>query len=429
MQTISQPDSTRIESPGMSSIRPLIPLLATAGILIGGNGLQGTYIALRGGAEGFSPSVIGAIGAGYSIGFAIGCIYVARILRAIGHIRTFAAMAAITAAASLAMSLVIEPPFWFAMRFVIGICVASLFAAIESWINSMVTNSNRARTLSVYRLVDLFSVTAVQYLVPAVGVEGPTIFSLICIAITLSIVPIALADRSAPSVPEAIHFELKTVWNISPLAVVGVICVGLSMASFRNLGPIYATEIGMSVTGIANFMSAGIVGGVVLQYPLGLYSDRLDRRLVILATTMGAAATSLFLAFFAGTDAWLNIVGVFLFGAFALPLYSLCSAHGNDFAREGQHALVSAGLLFYWSMGATAGPLLASMLLDIFGPRSFFIYTAIIQIGFTAYTVRRMMARPGVPAGERRQRFRALLRTSAWFSRLAAPAEDDKESR
>lgn len=413
----------------MSSIRPLVPLLATAGILIGGNGLQGTYIALRGGLEGFSPSVIGAIGAGYSIGFAIGCIYVARILRSIGHIRTFAAMAAITAAASLAMSLIVAPPFWFLMRFIIGICVASLFAAIESWINSMVTNSNRARTLSVYRLVDLFSVTAVQYLVPAFGVEGPTIFSLVCTAITLSIVPIALADRSSPAAPHAIRFELKTVWNISPLAVVGVVCVGLSMAAFRNIGPIYASEIGMTVTGIANFMSAGIVGGVVLQYPLGLYSDKLDRRLVILLTTIGAATTSVFLAFFAGTDAWMNIAGVFLFGAFALPLYSLCSAHGNDFAKDGQHALVSAGLLFYWSIGATAGPLLASILLDLFGPRSFFIYTAAIQIAFTAYTMRRMMARPAVPAGERRHRFRTLLRTSAWFSRLAAPSDDDKESR
>ncbi|MCX8998991.1 MFS transporter [Rhizobiaceae bacterium BDR2-2] len=413
----------------MSSIRPLVPLLATAGMLIGGNGLQGTYIALRGGAEGFGPSVIGVIGAGYSIGFAVGCIYVARILRSIGHIRTFAAMAAITAAASLAMSMIIEPPFWFAMRFVIGICVASLFATIESWINARVTNANRARTLSVYRLVDLFSVTAVQYLVPAFGVEGPTIFSLICIAITLSIVPIAMADRSSPAVPEAIRFELKTVWTISPLAVVGVVAVGLSMAAFRNIGPIYASEIGMSITGIANFMSAGIVGGVVLQYPLGLYSDRLDRRIVILLTTIGAAAASLFLAFFAGGDAWMNIVGVFLFGAFALPLYSLCSAHGNDFARDGQHALVSAGLLFYWSIGATAGPFLASVLLDLFGPRSFFIYTAVIQIAFTAYTVRRMAARPGIPAGQRRRRFRALLRTSIWFNRLAAPPGEDKESR
>lgn len=151
----------------MSQIRPLIPLLVTAGILIGGNGLQGTYIALRGLSEGFSASTIGLISAAYSIGFALGCISVTRLLRKIGHIRTFATMAAVASAASIAMPLVIHPLFWMLMRFVIGIAVACLFAAIESWINAQVTNSNRARTLSIYRFVDLGSVTLAQYMIPS----------------------------------------------------------------------------------------------------------------------------------------------------------------------------------------------------------------------------------------------------------------------
>lgn len=95
----------------MSQIRPLIPLLVTAGILIGGNGLQGTYIALRGLSEGFSASTIGLISAAYSIGSALGCISVTRLLRKIGHIRTFATMAAVASAASIAMPLVLHPLF------------------------------------------------------------------------------------------------------------------------------------------------------------------------------------------------------------------------------------------------------------------------------------------------------------------------------
>ncbi|CCF18898.1 MFS permease [Pseudorhizobium banfieldiae] len=411
----------------MSQIRPLIPLLVTAGILIGGNGLQGTYIALRGSYEGFSPSLIGMIGAGYSVGFAIGCIYVTRLLREIGHIRTFSAMAAIGASCSLAMSLIIDPTFWFLMRFIIGIAVASLFATVESWINAKVTNANRARTLSIYRLVDLGSVTAAQYMIPLAGIEGTVIFSIIAIAMTLSLVPISLADRSSPTPPEAIRFDLKAVWRISPLAVVGVVCVGLAMAAFRNIGPIYGEAIGMSITSIATFMSAGIIGGVVLQYPLGVYSDRLDRRTVILWTTIGSIITGAYLSFGAGTSETANIIGVFLFGAFSMPLYSLCSAHGNDYAKDGEHALVSAGLLFYWSVGATVGPLLASLLLEYYGPDVFFIYTSVIFAGFAVFTLRRMGTRPPVPPEERPRRFRALLRTSAYFNKLAAPP--DKEDR
>jgi MFS family permease len=409
----------------MSHIRPLIPLLVTAGILIGGNGLQGTYIALRGSAEGFSPSIIGMIGAGYSVGFAIGCIYVTRLLRRIGHIRTFSTMAAVSASASIGMSMIVDPTFWFAMRFVIGIAVASLFATVESWINAKVTNANRARTLSIYRFVDLGSVTVAQYIIPTVGIEGPIIFNIIAIALTLSLVPISVADKSSPAPPEAIAFDLRAVWRISPLAVVGVVAVGLSMAAFRNIGPIYAQELGMSITSIATFMSAGIIGGVVLQYPLGIYSDKLDRRRVILWTTIGSIITGAYLTFGAGTSETANIIGVFLFGAFSMPLYSLCSAHGNDYAKPGEHALVSAGLLFFWSVGATVGPLLASTLLEYYGPRAFFLYTSFIFAGFMLFTIRRMKARASVPPAQRKWRFRSLLRTSAYFNRLAAPADKD----
>ena len=411
----------------MSQIRPLIPLLVTAGILIGGNGLQGTYISLRALEEGFSTSLIGLIGTGYSIGFAIGCIYVTRILRSIGHIRTFSAMAAIASAASLAMVLLIDPWFWFAMRLIAGICFASLFATVESWLNAQVTNANRARTLSIYRLVDLGSVTAAQYLIPAVGIDGFQLFVIISMALTLSLVPISFADRSSPGAPEAIRFDIKALWNISPLATIGCIVVGLTNSTFRSLGPLYAEGIGLSITAVVTFMSAGIIGGVVLQYPLGIYSDRLDRRLIILLATAGAMLAGLYLVFFAGNSEWPNYIGIFVFGAFAMPLFSLCSAHANDHAAEGQHALVSAGMLFFWSIGAIIGPLFASFMLDIFGPRALFIYTAAVLAAFMLYTLQRMTARSGVPASARSMRFKNLLRTSFFFNKLAARPEERKD--
>jgi MFS family permease len=187
----------------MSQIRPLIPLLITAGILIGGNGLQATFISLRALQEGFSASTIGLVGTGYNIGFAVGCVYVTRIIRSIGHIRTFSALAAIASVASIAMALLIVPWFWFSMRLAQGLCFAGLFAVVESWLNARVTNSNRARTLSIYRFVDLGSVTLAQYLIPSVGIDGFQLFAIISMALSLSLVPISFADRSSPGTPEA----------------------------------------------------------------------------------------------------------------------------------------------------------------------------------------------------------------------------------
>ncbi|MFL0694893.1 MAG: MFS transporter [Agrobacterium tumefaciens] len=408
----------------MHDIRPLIPLLITAGILIGGNGLQGTFISLRGIEEGFSTSVIGMVGTGYFLGFVIGCVYVTKIMRAIGHIRAFSALAAIASAASIMMVLVIDPISWFLMRLVQGICFAGLFAVVESWLNARVTNATRARTLSVYRFVDLGSVTAAQYMIPLFGVSGIDLFAIIAMALSLSLVPISFADKSSPAPPKDVKFDIKVLWSVSPLATVGCIVIGLTNSSFRSLGPIYADGIGMSVTAIATFMSIGIFAGIVLQYPLGHYSDKLDRRVVILVSTIGALLASIYLAFLAGDGELANFIGIFAFGAFALPLYSLCSAHANDHAAPGQHALVSAGTLFFWSIGAVVGPLIASFLMEAFGPHALFAYVIVVLTFFAAYTLARIRARDAVPTEKRRMRFRSLLRTSTFFSKLATPPNE-----
>ncbi|MDZ7874999.1 MAG: MFS transporter [Rhizobium sp.] len=408
----------------MHDIRPLIPLLITAGILIGGNGLQGTFIALRGIEEGFSTSVIGMVGAGYFIGFVIGCVYITKIMRAIGHIRAFSALAAIASAASIMMVLVIDPISWFLMRLVQGVCFAGLFAVVESWLNARVTNATRARTLSVYRFVDLGSVTAAQYMIPLFGVSGIDLFAIIAMALSLSLVPISFADKSSPAPPKDVKFDIKVLWSVSPLATVGCIVIGLTNSSFRSLGPIYADGIGLSVTAIATFMSIGIFAGIVLQYPLGHYSDKLDRRVIILVSTIGALLASVYLAFLAGDGELANFIGIFAFGAFALPLYSLCSAHANDHAAPGQHALVSAGTLFFWSIGAVVGPLIASFLMEAFGPHALFAYVIVVLTFFAAYTLARIRVRDAVPTEKRRMRFRSLLRTSTFFSKLATPPNE-----
>ncbi|MGE8103514.1 MFS transporter [Allorhizobium sp. NPDC080224] len=408
----------------MHDIRPLIPLLITAGILIGGNGLQGTFISLRGIEEGFSTSVIGMVGTGYFLGFVIGCVYITKVMRAIGHIRAFSALAAIASAASIMMVLVIDPISWFLMRLVQGICFAGLFAVVESWLNARVTNATRARTLSVYRFVDLGSVTAAQYMIPLFGVSGFDLFAIIAMALSLSLVPISFADKSSPAPPKDVKFDIKVLWSVSPLATVGCIVIGLTNSSFRSLGPIYADGIGLSVTAIATFMSIGIFAGIVLQYPLGHYSDKLDRRVIILVSTIGALLASIFLAFLAGDGELANFIGIFAFGAFALPLYSLCSAHANDHAAPGQHALVSAGTLFFWSIGAVVGPLIASFLMEVFGPHALFAYVIVVLTFFAAYTLARIRTRDAVPTEKRRMRFRSLLRTSTFFSKLATPPNE-----
>jgi MFS family permease len=402
----------------LSSIRPLIPLLLAAGILLGGNGLQGTLIALRAAQEGFSPSVVGFMGTAYFGGFLFGCLAIGRIMKAVGHVRSFSALAAVASAGSLLLILLIDPWVWACVRFVSGFCFAGLFTIMESWLNSGAPNAQRARVLALYRIVDIGSVTGAQFLIPAFGADGFTIFAVMSIMITLSLVPVSLGDRSNPVPPDDVKLDLGRVFRISPLGCIGCIAVGVTNSAFRTLSPVYATALGFSVTDVVTFVSVGIIGGALIQYPLGALSDRWDRRMVLLIATAGAMLTAFGLYFFAGDGPGANFALVFVFGAFAMPLFSLSAAHANDRAGPGEFVLVNAALMLFYSFGAIGGPFAAAFAMDHAGPEALFAVIASVYALFLPFILYRLRARTGVPA-ERRGRFIALLRTSTFFARFA----------
>ena len=408
----------------MSTLRPLIPLLITAGILLGGNGLQGTLIAMRGALEGFQASTIGFIGTFYFLGFLLGCLAISRMMRAVGYVRSFSALAAIAASGTLLLVLIIDPVMWSAIRFATGFCFAGLFTIMESWLNSGASNDDRARVLALYRIIDIGSVTGAQFMIPVFGAGGFTIFAIMSMMITLSLVPVSLADRSNPAPPEEVRLDLGKVWRISPLGSIGCIAIGITNSAFRTLSPVYAEEIGLSVADVATFVSVSIFGGAVIQYPLGYLSDRWDRRTILLASTAGALVAALALVFLAGSNPLANFVLVFIFGSFAMPLYSLSAAHANDRAGKGEFVLVNAALMLFYSIGAIGGPVTASWFMQRFGPQSLFLFSAGVYVIFIAIILYRMGVRSSVPEA-RRGRFTALLRTSTVFAKLARAGESD----
>lgn len=410
----------------MHGLKPLIPILLAAGILLGGNGLQGTLIALRGAEEGFSPTMIGFMGTAYYAGFLIGCLAIVRIMRAVGHIRAFSALAAIAASVTLVMLVAIDISVWSACRFVSGFCFAGLFTVTESWLNSGVSNKSRAKVLSLYRIIDIGAVTGSQFIIPAVGVDGFAIFAVMAIMITMSLVPVSLGDRSNPSAPDDLKLDLKRAWNISPLAALGCIVIGLTNSAFRTLSPIYAQDIGMSTTDVVTFVSVSIIGGAIIQYPLGYASDRYDRRTVLLYTTSLALTAALALSLFAGSGLMINFVLVFIFGAFAMPLFSLSAAHANDRAAPHEYVPLNAALMLFYSIGAIVGPFAAAAAMQRFGPHALFSFSAGVYIVFIAMILWRMRVRAPAKDDER-ERFIPLLRTSTIFARLAHWRDENRK--
>lgn len=401
----------------MLALRPFIPLLIAAGILLAGNGLFSTLIAVRGAQEGMNATEIGWMGTAYFFGFILGCIFVPHFLRMVGHIRTFAALAALAASATLLMVMVIDAYMWMALRLLLGFCFSGLFTTIESWLNTGVSNNTRGQVLAVYRIVDITMVAGAQYLMPIFGTNGFTLFAIMALMITFSLIPVALGDRSSPRPPEEFHFSLREIWLISPLACLGCVAIGLTNSAFRFVGPLYGEAIGLDLTQLATFISLGIVGGAVLQIPLGVLSDKYDRRWVLVGATAGAVLAGLLVTFVGSTSIAAVNIGIFLFGAFSLPLYSLSAAHANDRARDDQYVLLAAGLMFFYGIGAAAGPPVSSLLLSTFGPDALFAFTSAIHALLLFLTLWRMRVRSAVPDDER-GRFAMLVRTSPVMQKL-----------
>ncbi len=370
-----------------TSLRPIVSLLIGVALLLAGAGLQITLLPLRGNAEGFSTFALGVIGSAYYVGFVSGCLIGPYVILRAGHIRAFAALVAMAAAAVLAYGLAPDPAAWAILRAITGFCLAGFYLVIESWLNDRASNDTRGLVMSLYVAVNLGALAAGQMLVTIYPVDGFRSFMLAGILTALAIVPVALTRSAQPAPITIVSFRPRQLYESAPVSLVACFMVGVAVGAFWSLGPLSVSERGFSVTEVAGFMSIAVVGGALAQYPAGRISDRMDRRLVLLALLVGAAITSLLLWVFAPTGMPLVLLG-FLFGALVLPTYSLAAAHGYDKTASEDMVPTAATMLLANGLGAVGGPVVAAALMSYAGARALFLFMAValaLLAGFVFY--------------------------------------------
>ena len=394
----------------------LPPILASAGLLMGANGMMLTLVAVRAADEGFSEAAIGLMGTAYYAGLFTACLTTPLLIRRAGHIRVFAAMCALVAADILVMVLIFDQILWIALRYLAGFCLSGVVMVIESWLNELASQGNRARVTSLYRVVELGAVTGAQFLLPIVGTGGFHIFALTAIIACVALVPVSLSRLRDPPAPDDVRVHASFIWQLSPVACVGCLTIGLTNGAFRSVGPVYAQSSGLDVEGVALFMGLAILAGALFQFPLGWLSDRLDRRFTLLLATSGAVFACLLMIGTSGISPDMQLIGGFLFGGFAMPLYALSAAHANDLAPRGRFVELAAGLTLCFAAGAIVGPSLAAFSIETFGPEGFFGYIATMHSLLVAFILYRFLVRRRSPS--ERGRFIALPRTSPFIFRL-----------
>lgn len=361
-------------------------------MLMLGNGLHGTLLGVRGAIEGFSPETMSWVMAGYFVGFLGGSQLAPAMIRRVGHVRVFAALASLISAALISFAAWPNEFFWFFLRVVIGFSFSGVYVVAESWLNDSASNETRGQALSVYLIIQMMGIVAAQVVLNTADPSGFLLFAIVSVVVSLSFAPILLSISPAPAFSTTKPMNFVEVWRASPLGFVGIFLLGMVFAALFGMAPIYATERGFEVSSISLFVASIYLGGMLLQYPIGFLSDYLDRRILILGVAVIAFAASVLGYFFDGNFVFLLIV-MFFIGGMANPLYSLLIAYTNDFLEHEDMAAASGRLIFVNGLGAIIGPIVLGRLMGDFGPSMFFAYLAIIMTLMSLYAAYRMTQR------------------------------------
>jgi MFS family permease len=385
-----------------TGLRPIVSLLLAVALLLMGHGLQITLLPLRGNADGFGAVALGVIASAYYVGFVSGCLLAPYLILRAGHIRAFTAMLAVAAAVALGYALAPNVFAWILMRLITGFCLAGFYLVVESWLNDGASNENRGRVMSAYVVVNFAALTVGQMLVTVYPIGEGGGFMIAAMLTSLAIVPVALTKSAQPAPITIVTFHPIQLYQVAPVALVASFMVGITSGAFWGLAPLSAAGSGLDVDGVALFMSIAVAAGALSQWPLGRLSDRVDRRLVLLALLIGAAITGVLLWLVAASKFLLLTFG-FLFGAMALPTYSLAAAHGYDKTPAADMVATAATILLANAIGSVIGPLIASAVMSGMGPRGLFLFTAVIQALLAVYVFYRTRVQAQTPVPDKHE--------------------------
>ncbi len=390
-------------------IAPISSLLAGVALLLLGHGLLNTLLTLRGVAEGYSTGLIGLLMSGYFAGFLIGTWLAPSLIRRIGHIRTFAFYAALAAVAVLLHVLIVNPWVWLVLRVLYGVSLVTLYMVIESWLNAQVSGEKRGQVFALYMAVNLGALAAAQQLLSLDTPMNFTLFALAAILISSALMPITLTRQAQPALPDMPATDLLQLARIAPLPLMAAGISGLTLGGFWGLAPVYASQVGFDAAGVGLLMSITILGGAVLQWPIGLFSDKHDRRVVLLWVVAIAAVLALIITPILAGSLLLGLM--FLWGGLAFSIYSIAVAQMVDQLNPDEILSGSSGLLLANGFGAAFGPVVAGGLMHLFGAIAlplFFAVTLGILAIYSFWRPRRVVDLVTEPHGH----FTPMLRTS-----------------
>ena len=382
-------------------------------IIILAHGFQGNLLGIRAVLENFDIIATGALMSGYFIGYFLGANIVPNLVAKVGHIRVFAAFASTASLSILLHSVIVDPYVWILGRFITGFSIISIFVVVESWLNDRATNNTRGKVLSIYMIITFIGIGLGVLLLNFSNPKNYEPFILVSLLLSLALVPILLTKRKPPNFKKISSINIKELYKISPLGTFSMFCTGFIHPAIFTLGAVYGALMNFSILEISLYLFLITISGAIFQWPIGYLSDRFDRRIILITTTLMGSIFSV-LCFFSVSESpdFINLssdwkiliqhisnhrmlfyIFISLYAGMCLPLFSLNLAYVNDFLPKEKFVSAGAGMQIIFGLSAMIAPFLCSFFMKNLGPNGLFVYLFIFHLVIGIFGIYRMTRR------------------------------------
>lgn len=372
-------------------------VILSMSLLSVGNGLLFAFIPVRLAETGFPPWVAGAAVTAMAAGGLVACLVTGLAVRRVGHARAFGAMTACVILSVLLISMGTLPLVWVLARAVYGFAATGLFIISQSWLNDACENEWRGKVIATFYMLYVIGIGIGGFLLRYLPTEGATVSLVGILFATLALLPVSLTRLPTPPPPASITVAVRAVWRISPVGLTGMFAAGGLTMLLQGFAPIYVADAGYAKGDVGLMVFLMQLGLLVVQYPLGALSDRMDRRYMLIA----ACALMLVAASLAyGIEPARFFLLVIVFAAWTgatESVYSIANAHANDRADPQYYVSLSSTMLIAWSLSALIIPALATALTPVFGTRVFMLMSILLALLYGGFVVLRMFSRDPIP--------------------------------
>ncbi|MDH6672388.1 MFS family permease [Paenibacillus sp. LBL] len=309
---------------------------------------------------GISSSMNGLNAAALYVGSFAMTLVAERVLGWVGFKKLIVSGLVLVMLSLVAFPLIPSVAVWFVLRVLVGIGDSALHYAAQLWVLMMSTPKNRGRSISFYGMsyglgfsIGPLGIPLLKYgeAVPFLILAVLFLFILLVVLFKL---PNLKPEKSENGEQQPGGRYLKS-YRLAWFALIPAFLYGYMKAGINSNFPVYGLRSGFTLGEISALLPFVGIGGLLLQLPLGIWSDKFGRKRVL--TIAGIVGGCCFLLIpVAGTNFWAILVLLTLAGGLVGSFFSLGLAYAADILPRVLLPAANVVASFHFNAGSIAGP-------------------------------------------------------------------------